>query len=87
LTEDGKEQSQHSIRQVLLKTFGHFQRFRDGWGSLDKFPPLALDWLYRSAVARIFLTYDAKPSEWDKEMGELKEALELVSQRWRAASE
>ncbi|KAE9376499.1 hypothetical protein N431DRAFT_400710 [Stipitochalara longipes BDJ] len=86
LTEEGKELSQHSIRQVLVKTLGHFQRFRDGWGSRDRFPPLALDWLYRSAVAHIFLAYDAKSSEWDKEIAELKEALEFVGQRWRVAT-
>lgn len=70
-----------------MKTLGHFQRFRDGWGSLEEFPPLALDWLYRSAVAHVYFADDAKPSEWDKEIYELKEALEFVSQRWRAAGE
>lgn len=89
LTEDGKKQSQHSIQEVLVKTLGHFDRFRNGWGSLDRFPPLALDWLYRTAVAHVFLTSNnAEPtSKWDKEIGELKESLEVVSQRWRAASE
>jgi len=94
LTEDSRTQSEKSIRQVLMKTFGHFQRFRDGWGGLDRFPPLALDWLYRSAMARIFLAHDNEGSEGDsktnefegdEEMSELKEALQFVSQRWQAA--
>jgi hypothetical protein len=87
LTEKGKKQSQHSIQEVLVKTLGHFERFRNGWGSLDRFPPLALDWLYRTAVAHVFLAHNAEPAKGDKEIGELKEALEFVSQRWRAASE
>jgi hypothetical protein len=87
LTDDGKKQSQKSIQDVLVKTLGHFERYRNGWGSLDRFPPLALDWLYRTAVAHVFLAYNAESSKWDKEIDELKEALEIVSQRWRAASE
>lgn len=87
MTEDGKKQSLHSIQQVLMKTLGHFERYRNGWGSLERFPPLALDWLYRTAVAHVFLAYNAEPSKWDKEIDELKEALEYVGQRWRAASE
>jgi hypothetical protein len=38
-------------------------------------------------VAHVFLAHGAKASEWDKEIDELKKALEFVSQRWRAASE
>lgn len=87
MTDDGKQQSKHSIREVLMKTLAHFQRFRDGWGSLERFPPLALDWLYRTSVAHVFIGFDARPSGFDKEIEELKEALEFVGQRWRAASE
>lgn len=87
MTEDGKAQSGSSIGEVLTKTLTHFQRYRDGWGSIERFPPLALDWLYRSAVAHVFLAHDAEPSEPDEIIDELKEALEVVSQRWRAASE
>lgn len=91
LTEDGRKQSQNSIQEVLVKTLGHFEKYRNGWGSLERFPPLALDWLYRTAVAHVFLAHknnNAEPSpKWNKEMEELKEALQTVSQRWRAASE
>jgi hypothetical protein len=87
LTEDGQTQSQRSIREILAKTLGHFQRFGDGWGSLDRFPPLALDWLYRSAVAHVFLTHNANPSEGDRDLDELKNALKFVGQRWQVASE
>lgn len=86
MTEDGKEQSQRAIREVLTKTLGHFQRFRGGWGSLERLPPFTLDWLYRSAVAHVFLADNAKPSQLGIEIDELKEALEVASQRWRAAS-
>lgn len=86
-SSEGKEQSRRSIREVLAKTLAHFQRFRDGWGSLETYPPLALDWLYRVAVAHVFLGSEAGEKEEWSEMDELKVALGFIGQRWKAACE
>jgi hypothetical protein len=87
LDEDGKQQCLHAIREVLSKFLGHLQRYRHGWGSLDEYPPLAIDWLYRSSVAAVFLAHHTHSPTWNKELAELKTALRIVSQRWRSAGE
>lgn len=87
MTEDGKEESHRSLRIVSLKAVGIIQSFRDGnRGTLDEFPPIAVDWIYRSAIAHISLGYDTRSTEVNQEILELKGALEQVSHRWRVAS-
>jgi hypothetical protein len=88
LTEEGKEESYRSIRAISAKTIRTIEAFHAGErGTIENIPPLALDWLYRPAVAHIFLAHDAPSSEWEKEIPQLKEALEGIGQRWKAASE
>jgi hypothetical protein len=87
VSPEGILQAHDSIREVLGKTLEHFQRFRNGWGDLSRYPPHALDWLYRVAVAVVYLAHDSDTLQYDKEIGELKFALDHVSQRWQAAGE
>ena len=79
------QQSRSSIREVIDRTFHFFKRYRDGWGSLERFPPLAVDWLYRCMIMHKYLDKDADRATWVEEHSELREALEFVGRRWNVA--
>jgi hypothetical protein len=55
----------------IIETFQAGER-----GNIENIPALALDWLYRPAVAHIFLAHDAPSSDWDREVPQLIETLE-----------
>jgi hypothetical protein len=87
LSSEGILQAHESIREVLRRTLEHFQRFRNGWGDLSRYPPHALDWLYRIAAAVVHLANEFKTPQYHNDIEELKFALEYVAPRWQAAGE
>jgi hypothetical protein len=86
LTEECVQASHGSINLILTKTSNILREFRAGnRGTLDDTSPLFLDWLYRASTTSLHFYQKTQSAELYQELILLKEMLQRLGLRWRAA--